>query len=537
MDFSSSSDSDLEEELNRNFRRERREQGGIVRTASSARSEARRYTLPDGHSIEVRRGCIYIPFREIYVHVLQALCCPQKWFGDGRIPCRRRKPLSPDLVSLIRVSDLTSSPRRDEVIALADATENGFFIFAEVRDISASPSSPPFTEPQCHSLQSQKTFDPFVDTRFQRIMQLSRWRFTLKHSPALKEYRHDVWSSSEVPRLSHEVCCYDDDLGLLWKFDGQDGALYMLRYTEATAAFSQTLFATIPFPPQVCLQMQYLPGKEDEHAFHTVQFHLVIIGVSHVAIASLSINRDQSSDAAVPQASLQHVQTVALCLSDAACGCTRAHNSTCELPDLWLGAGRSIFKFAQRDSGDWSKSRVTSFSTTDVTALAVQAAGTSTLGFTVAGMRNGTLQLVADGVRRHAKFDTTVRHHGSDIKFVFEIPDVPYGFVSIARNGETKVWDARLLSQEKDPVRTLLKSRPDGGQAGVCSAALAGNVLAVSSASTGLTCVDIPLYTTLLHTVQNISSSTRIVLGTRNGIFYDLYTFSPYFVQRFELCS
>ncbi|KPI83842.1 hypothetical protein ABL78_7108 [Leptomonas seymouri] len=539
MELSSSSDTDLEEQLSRHFHRERREQRGIVRTASSARSQAQRYTLPDGHSIEVRRGCIYIPSREIYVHVLQASCCPQRWFGDGRIPFRRRKPLSPDLVNLIRVSDGTGIPRRDGMLTLADATENGFFIFAEVLDksVASSSSSPPSANSSFHASQPQKMLDPLSDTRFHRITQLNRWRFALRHASALKEHRHDLWSSSEVVLLSHEVCCYDDNLGVLWKFDGQDGSLYMLRYTEATAVFLQAPFATIPFPPQSCLRMQYLPGKDVECSLHTLQFHLVIVGVAHVAIASLSINRHEMCIVADPQVTLQRVQTVALHSSNVTCGCIHTRDATREVTDLWIGAGRSIFKFAQRDSGDWSKSRVTSFATTDVTALAVQAARSPSLGFTVAGMRNGTLQLVADGVRRNARFDTTIRHQGSDILYVFEVPCVQYSFVSISRGGEAKVWDARLLSQERDPVRTLLTSRPDGGQAGACSAALAGNVLAVSSASTGLTCVDVPLYTKLLQTTQNISSTTRVVLGTRNSVFYDLYTFSPYFTQRFELCG
>ena len=539
MEFSSSSsDSDLEEELSRNFRRERREQRGIVRTASSSRSQARQYTLPDGHSIEVRRGCIYIPSREIYVHVLQAVRCPQKWFGDGRIPFRRRAPLSPHRVKLIKVSDATGLPLHDGEISLADATESGFFIFEAVESeskVAASPTLASESTP-CNALHIQNTFDPLVDTRFHRITQLRRWRFALKHPSALRESWCDVWSASQVTLLPHEVCCYDEALGLLWKFDGQDGSLYTLRYAGA-AVCSQVLFATVPFPPQSCLGMEYLQGSESVQSSQAASFHLIVAGVSHVAILSFSLLQPQSPATADPQVALVQLQVVALRLSNVTCWCTNAHNTARKLPNLWFGAGRSIFKFSQRDTGDWSKSRVSSFTTTDVTALAVQAAGHTASALTIAGMRNGTLQLIAGGARRQSRFDTTVRHKGSDIRYVFSVPDVLFAFVSIARDGEARVWDARFLSQAKDPVCTLLTSRPDGGQAGMCSAALAGNVLAVSSVSTGLTCLDLPLYTTLFHTKQNISPTTHIALGSKNNVDYDLFTFSPFLTQRFELCS
>lgn len=541
MEFSSSSsDTDLEEELNRNYRREWREQRGIVRTTSSARSQARRYTLPDGHTVEVRRGCIYIPSREIYVHVLQALRCPQKWFGDGRIPLRRRSTLSPELVKLIRVEDTTGAPHQDGMVSLADASDNGFFVFQEVQGsafVVAPTASPATVEVPPHTFKQKRLCDPLVDTRFQRMMQPSKWRFALKHVPALHAYRRDVWGSTEVTLLSHEVCCYDEYLGILWKFNAQDGILYIMRYVEATATLTQTQFATVPFPPQSCMGMQLSLGRKESDEASAASYHLVIAGVSHLAIVSLSINSSQRRGTYGPQVALTRVQTVALRLSNVTCWGTQALDGTSQLPEVWIGAGRSVFKFSQRDSGEWSKSRIATFATTDVTALTVQATKMCTPAFAIAGMRNGTLQLIADGTRQYPKFDTIVRHRGSDIRFIYTVPDAPYSFVSIARDGETKVWDARLLREQKDPVQTLLTSRPGGGQAGVCSAALAGNVLAVSSSSTGLTCLDLPLYTTLFHTELNISSTTRITMGTMDSVAYNLFTFSPYFTQRFELCG
>jgi hypothetical protein len=442
-------------------------------------------------------------------------------------------------VKLTRISDTTGgAPHRAGVISLSDATENGFFIFEEVQKMSdreSLPSSSP-TVTVLHTLCSRQLFDPLMDTRFLRITQQSRWRFALKHPAVFREGRHQIWNASEVTLLAHEVCCYDEQLEILWKYDSQDGSLYTLRYAEATAALTQVFFATIPLPSQSCIGMCYVKDKEEQHDGPTTRFHLIIEGVSHLGIVSLAFRQPHQFDSADPQVALLQVQSVALRLSNVTCCCIRACDATRVVPEFWIGAGRSVFKFAQRENGDWGKSRIASFATTDVTAMAAQSANSADPGFTVAGMRNGTLQLLVNGARHHAKFDTTVRHRGSDIRYVYSVADLPYGFLSIARDGEAKVWDVRLLSQEREPVRTLLTSRLDGGQAGVCSAALVQNVLAVTCASTGLTCIDLPLYTTLFHTSQHISPTTRVFLGPRGGADYELLTFSPYFTQRFELC-
>ncbi|KAG5501913.1 hypothetical protein JKF63_04183 [Porcisia hertigi] len=585
MEFStsSSSDAELEEELHRNLHRERRTQRGIVRASSSTtRCQTMRFTMTDGRAVEIRKGTIYIPSRDMYVHVLQARSCPERWFGDGRVPLRRRRPLPPDLVVVQRV---TEDPRAAAAssggaasrllvdVTLSDATNNDFFVFKEVlsRSTENNPggvAAPFLTAASTGALlKPQSTWvDPLTDTQFQRITCLPRWHLSLAHPRLLREARHDTWDAVELnpPLHTNDACCYDDFLGIVWKLNGLDGSLWYLRYddnaatTPRVAAITSVCVTTIGVASaQRCVGMHCKHEEPslnsatvseyqatDRRAcllFAVTASHALIIRLTYTLCNRFTVNHALSTLA------LESVVLKPLQLSGVTCCCVgSAVNSVCA---PWsssandalfcVGAGRNVFAFTWRHER-WRKIRLASFATTDVTAMTLHTvARHPSLPVTVvAGMRNGTIQVITpEGrTRDRATFDTTPRHGGSDITAMYMVPGMAYGIVSVARDGGARLWDLRCLRSYKDPVCVLLTSRLGGGQSGPCSAAMAGHLLAVSCVSTGLMCVDARTGTQLFHTTHNLSSETRIALGSFDGgDGFELYTFSPHCTQRFHL--
>ncbi|KAG5476184.1 hypothetical protein LSCM4_05144 [Leishmania orientalis] len=575
MEFwsSSSSDAGLEEELHRNLHRELREQRGIVRASSSAtRCQTVGFTMPDGRSIEVRKGAIYIPVRDMYVHILQARRCPERWFGDGRMPLRRRRPLPADMVVLERVTE-TAAPAAS--VTLSEATDNDFFVFKEVllqrteegagQVVTSRIGTDSFT-----AQRYQNTWhDPLTDTRFQRMTCLPRWRFSMTHPRLLREARHDTWDAVELtpPLQAEDVCCYDDSLGILWSLSGRDGRLLYLRYSEKAAittrgtAPTSVCVTTIDVATaQRCVGMHcrnegassYGAGVGDYQATSRSVCCLLVVTTSHALSIRLVYNWNSrlTVDHALSTMKLESVLLRPLHLASVTCSCPgNAEKPPDALPSssandmsFCVGAGRSVSAFIWRGV-QWFRVRLASFAATDVTAVTLHAAlGHPSLPVAVvAGMRNGTIQVVTSEGRMRGKtlFNPTPRHCGSDITSMYVVPGLAYGVVSVARDGGAKLWDLRHLASDKDPVCTLLTSCLGGGQSGACSTAMAGHLLAVSSVSTGLACVDARTGTQLFHTTQRLSPGTRIALGSLNNVGgddgFELYTFSPYYTQRFHL--
>lgn len=584
MEFSSSSSSDagLEEELHRNFHRERREQRGIVRASSSAtRCETMRFTMPDGRSIEVRKGAIYIPSRDMYVHVLQARCSPERWFGDGRVPLRRRRPLPADMVVLQRVTEAAAAAGSDVTAArppvsvrLSEATDNDFFVFKEVlpqkAEKNAGEVATPLVKITSFTAQGRQNswHDPLIDTRFQRMAFLSRWCFSMAHPRLLREARYDTWDAVELVPPLHvdDVCCYDDSLGILWSLSGRDGRLWYFRYdssattTTRGAALMSVCVTTIDAATaQRCVGMycqherssSYGTAVGDDEAASGCVCCLLVVTTSHALNIRLVYTWSNRFTVEHPLSTLklESVLPRALQLSSVTCCCPGNAEKSPDVPlssandtSFCVGAGRSVFAFIWRH-GQWDRVRLATFAATDVTALALHGAlGHPSLPVAVvAGMRNGTIQVVtAEGrMRNKATFNPTPRHNGSDITSMYAVQGLAYGIVSVARDGGAKLWDLRRLGSDKDPVCTLLTSRLGGGQSGACSTAMARHLLAVSSVSTGLVCVDAQTGTRLFHTTQKLSPGTRIAFGSLSNVDsndgFELYTFSPYYTQRFHL--
>ncbi|KAK7194431.1 hypothetical protein NESM_000359600 [Novymonas esmeraldas] len=587
MEFSStsSSDAELEEELHRNFHRERREQLGIIRASSAnTRGLAVRFTLPDGRSIDVRKGAIYIPSRDLYVHVLQARRCPERWFGDGRVPLRRRQPLSADAVVLQRVGDgLVAAARAPVDVALSQATDNGFFVFKEVvrrqtgeRATVASSSAEAEAVSSAPVTRSPRPWcDPFTDVRFQRVVSLSRWRFSADHPQRLRELRHDTWDTAALDLALHseDACCNDGVLGIVWRLSGRDGGVWYLRNGDTASANgtapTSIRVALIPqAASQRCVEMYcthtVAPSPDtavsDSLNRGTCVCRLLVVTTTHVLHIHLLYSRPDESAVVHALSTLRLGSALAtpLLLASVTCCCL----GDVELPppppsapalpnsaavssngdgefSFCVGAGRSVFAFLWR-GGQWRKTRVVSFAATDVTAVAVVERVGLRVPVVVAGMRNGTMQVVEAVGRRRGKvtFDPTPRHTGSDIIAVYPALGLVHGVVSVARDGGAKVWDLRRLPLEKDPVHTLLEARPGGGQAGVCSSAMVGPILAASSISTGLVCVDVRTAAQLFHTADHLSPSTRLTFGPScdGDGGYELFTFGPYYTQHLQLC-
>ncbi|KAG5476460.1 hypothetical protein LSCM1_04166 [Leishmania martiniquensis] len=574
MDFwsSSSSDAGLEEELHRNSLRQRREERGIVRASSPvARCQTLRFTLPDGRSIEVRKGAIYIPLRDMYVHVLQARRCPERWFGDGRVPLRRRRPMPADMVLLQQVTE-RAAPAAS--VMLSEATENDFFVFKEVLSQRAEEDAGEIASlVGADSFEAQKRHngwhDPLTDTHFQRVTCLPRWRFSMAHPRLLREARHDTWDAVELTPPLHidDLCCHDDSLGILWSLSGRDGRLSYLRYidkatnTTRSTELTSVCVTTIDMATaQRCVRMSCrhkgasssVAGVVDCQSASRCVCCLLVITTSHAL--SLHLVYDWKNgftvDHALSTMKLESVLLKPLHLASVTCSCPgnaeKPHDALLSSSpndmSFCVGAGRSVFAFTWRGA-QWFKARLATFAATDVTAVTLHAVlGHPSLPVAVvAGMRNGTIQLVPSEGRMRGKtvFNPTPRHCGSDITSMYVVPGLPYGVVSVARDGGAKLWDLRRLASDKDPVCILLTSRLGGGQSGVCSTAMAGHLLAVSSVSTGLVCVDARTGTQLFHTTQRLSPATRIALGSINGVDgndgFELYTFSPYYTQRFYL--
>ncbi|CAM39422.2 conserved hypothetical protein [Leishmania braziliensis MHOM/BR/75/M2904] len=584
MEFSSSSSSDaeLEEELHRNFHREQREQRGIVRASSSPNSyQTMSFPMPDGRSIEVRKGSIYIPLRDMYVHVLQARRCPERWFGDGRVPLRRRRPLPADVVVLQRVTEAAaagrggSTPRPLVSVTLREATDNDFFIFKEVRSRKAEGDAgevaapiiriAPFTPQK----RQNSWHDPLTDTRFQRMTFLSRWHFSMAYPRLLREYRYDTWDAIELspPLHMEDVCCYDDLLGILWCLSGRDGRLCYLRYdnnavttTRSTALTSVCVTTVDVTTAQRCVGIyckhegspSYDAAGGDYQEANSCVCCLLVVTASHALCVRLvyTWGNKFTVDHVLSTLKVESVLSKPLQLANVTCCCPGNAEKPPGVPlssstndmSFCVGAGRSVFAFIWRN-GQWRRVRLASFVVTDVTALTLHAAfGHSSLPVAVvAGMRNGTIQVVTAEGRLHNKviFDPTPRHCGSDITSMYAVPGLAYGVVSVARDGGAKLWDLRRLGSDKNPVCTLLTSRLGGGQSGVGSTAMAGHLLAVSSVSTGLVCVDAQTGTQLLHTTKKLSPATRIAFGSLSNVDdndgFELYTFSPHYTQRFHL--
>ncbi|TPP52034.1 hypothetical protein CGC20_5255 [Leishmania donovani] len=576
MEFSSSSSSDagLEEELHRNFHRERREQRGIVRASSAAtRCETMRFTMPDGRSIEVRKGSIYIPLRDMYVHVLQARCCPEKWFGDGRVPLRRRRPLPADVVVLQRVTEAAAAAGSGATAALppvsvrlSEATDNDFFVFKEVlpqkAEENAGEVAAPLVKTTSFTAQERPSSwnDPLIDTRFQRMAFLPRWRFSMAHPRLLREARYDTWDAVELAPPLHvdDACCYDDSLGILWSLNRRDGHLWYLRYdnsattTTRGAALMSVCVTTVDVATaQRCVGMycqhegssSHDAAVGDDEETSRCVCCLLVITTSHALYIRLVYTwcNKFTVEHALSTLKLESVLPKPLQLSSVTCCCPGNAEKPPDVPpssandtSFCVGAGRSVFAFIWRN-GQWHRVRLASFTATDVTALALHGAlGHPSLPVAVvAGMRNGTIQVVTtEGrMRNKAIFNTTPRHYGSDITSMYAVQGLPYGIVSVARDGGAKLWDLRRLGSDKDPVCTLLTSRLGGGQSGVCSTAMAGHLLAVSSVSTGLVCVDAQTGARLFHTTQKLSPATRVALGSLSNVDgndgFELYTFSP----------
>ncbi|GET89520.1 hypothetical protein, conserved [Leishmania tarentolae] len=585
MEFSSSSSSDagLEEELHRNFLRERREQRGIVQASSSAaRGEAMHFMMPDGRSIEVRKGTIYIPLRHMYVHVLQARRFPEKWFGDGRVPLRRRRPLPADVVVLQRITGEAAADGSDATAArsaisvrLSQATENDFFVFKEVLPQKAEENSgegaAPLAKSTSFTAQKRQNIwqDPLIDTRFQRITSLPRWRFSVAHPRFLREAQYDTWDAVELapPLNVDDVCCYDDSLGILWSLCGRDGRLWYLQYdinaattTTRSAALTSVCVTTVEVAiAQRCVGMHcqhegsssYSAAVGDDEATSRCACRLLVITTSHALCIRLAYTwRNRFTvEGVLSTLKLESVVSKPLQLPSVTCCCPgnaekppdASLPSSCDA-SFCVGAGRSVFAFIWRN-GQWHRVRLASFAATDITALTLHnvPGHPSLSAAVVAGMRNGTIQVVTpqERMRNKATFNPTPRHYGSDITSMYLVQGLAYGIVSVARDGGAKLWDLRHLGSEKDPVCTLLTSRLGGGQSGVCSAAMAGHLLAVSSVSAGLVCVDAQTGAQLFHTAKKLSPETRIAFGSLSNVDgsdgFELYTFSQYYTQRFHL--
>lgn len=544
MEFSSSSsDEELGSALRRNYDRERRADDGITRHARSALEETSnveergRLILPNAQTVTVRKGSIYIPRRDLYVHILQARQRPELWFGDGRVPRRHRSTLLPDKIVLYEAVDRGGLSRGMREVLLSEAADNGFFVFKEVKVTSEVSRQRGGGSVEVASLMANlSSLDPLSSVSYQRIVDYNSWREAITYPTQLQKVSQHRFAYSEDGIRMQDICCYDDRFGLIWRFDGYRGSLGCVYFSELLSRMVSAVALNIPFPPQQCVGLKCV--REDTEALETNRFCLLVVGTVHVALLSLVFIGTPSPCQTEPLVSLLNMQLLPLHVPAVTCWWSPDIVSLGLPLSFCIGSERSVYQYNSLPQDSGRRQRVASFSKTDVTSItARESMNGGPPKYLVAGMRNGTIQLVAeDGAKVSTTFNTSVRHSGSDITSMYTVPGMEYGFVSVARDGEAKLWDARYLRTVKDPVSTLLSSSPERGQLGCCSVAFHEHLIATSSAEYGAVCVDIPHSRIVFQSKESSLSPTRVFLGKISYFTgYELLVFSPYATERYTL--
>lgn len=546
MEFSSTSSDDeaLVADLRRAHERERRDESGIVTVRPPhGSSRPTEVTIGGGTTIEARKGTIFIPVRDRYVHVLDAKRRPEFFFGDARLRPAQRPKLDPHRVLLLRTSPGLPATRWLET-SLEAARDTDFFVFKEV-----TPASAPRPEPHSRSAPSAASAPPTAHPArasttvpvhsprlsMHGLLRGSQRFATLTPPRPVLPLQGGQWERlPSLPEWAHgeEALALDPCDGSVLRYNGLSKQVRTTSRASSGRGWMESVCPT----PQTMPTQQALGITSLYHSYSNVtavnSCGRALIGSTCATLLLCPPAEPCGLLAPSPPCSLASSRAHAPYHSWCSCSYANGH-----APWLGLASNGAVFEAtADLHVGRWVERRVRHFARTPVTAVcALALSHCAPPRAIVAGMRNGTMQLIPLGEKEKAgEFDTAVRHQGACVQTMEALVTRPFEVVSVASNGEAKVWDVRYLAPSKPPVRELNTvsrfAEQFGAKATFCDA-----VVAIASKGRGLVCID-ALQGGSVH-VEDVSvgSADFAVLLGRDGPDFEVYLVEEQCTRRARL--
>ncbi|CCW61792.1 unnamed protein product [Phytomonas sp. EM1] len=507
IEFSSSDDDDLEQQLYQQMKYDKDKQRGIVR-AHPIRGEYETF-LHCGQTVRARKGTIFLPVRERYIHILDAKSCPERFFGDPGLRFHHRAPLSPDAVELFELSNLGGEGSR--IVTLADAMPNEFYVFKSLRKDDTEISKE-------YEFIRQSEGSVLAEPRYQRITDYARWKRSCLHPIRLYAREGERFDTNKKLFEVISTDLYDR----MWWYDGTDSLFGTLRYEAKICNFTkETCFSRLTSQKGIGVgyfQTACRSNDELEGA--------LLVGEKYFAFVYL---QDQQRDGTPLRQDLFY----------AASATQNECFQNCYIPEKsvplpWLALSTDSTVMEARLSlqiGGWEMRKIRSYSARrPVTSLCAIDHSCDGPRIILCGLRNGTIQVIPLQYKC-ASYDNTSRHHDAEVSFLYPLY-TEHQFISVASNVETKLWDLRYFSC-KHSVATLHEGVRFGVH-GDLSASIRNGLVAVSSPTLGIRCIDIKTRNILFETSDNVPTSSTILLH-QVGMDYELVLFSSNSTQRYFL--
>lgn len=588
MEFSSSSDEDeaLEWQLRRSRTQRTNEEasvrrvhegssGGSNANGGTSRNSCRSVMLPSSTAtIEMRRGTIYIPVRNKYVHVTEAKARPQNFFGNPSIRVALRPVLAGYRVVL---KELTPANGWREV-RLPGAAVTGVFVFDHVEEetrrggrgdagkqhseLSPGPvnvlAGPRTSSSLCEPpVARQLRF--WTDPQLQRRIDPASWWAHRESPDGFACTTDTVWPTGEAGRLCSMATV--DAWGTVWGLRDRDRCLSLIsrRPADTRLGESESLrvdhVATLPLEGPTAgktLGLVRLPGfRDDAGALGAA----VVVASHQLSLVSLPNCAERGS---LRQSPLVASSTVRFSVGapydswcvDRAMGEFGVSPSSLSQPlssaDLVVGSENGVVevRFESEGSlgGRWRARRSRVFPMTmRVTALGVVGNCIPTNEeprFLLAGMRNGTIQLChtdwGSKVKGCQTVDNTPRHKGASVVSLHQLSTHKCQFASVSSEGEVRVWDLRYFAGAGEPV-AVVRDPIHMNFDGRVKVSWCGDVVAVVSEPAGFcACVNAarPGASFMLQggDMKQLTCEPAVVLA-RAGLAYDLYLFGDRFTR------
>ncbi|KAH8612650.1 hypothetical protein ERJ75_000878900 [Trypanosoma vivax] len=396
---SSSSDEELVAALRNN----------IGRTSTRERacpSLIPRNVLYNGESIEIRCGTIYCPFRKRYFHIHWARHNPAAFFGDGNVRRHLRQSISPSSILLLDTSIPDGEVAQSTNVTLLEASDKGFYIFDGVKDLKQ------------RMVDTRYSLSPIHEGRYARIVLGTQLRNALE-SPGWLRTKGICWERTHYSmHPSSVVSCFPDGRFVFTRNEPQL-SLYVVEDNKVAR------HATVNDDSVESVLGLYVAGPTS------------LVMARHGSIQYLRWDPDSPLDPVTWITSRCPVAFSIVCptllMNDQGDPCVMIASECTLFSGIILEGNMPVIR------------KLHTFRKTPISSLGAYSSGALVGKVVVCGMRNGTIQVQPLELIKTRSFDTSVRHNGSSVSYLYCVPDT-FNFVSVSSCGEVKLWDVRYMS-------------------------------------------------------------------------------------------
>ncbi|ORC87509.1 uncharacterized protein TM35_000211150 [Trypanosoma theileri] len=488
LSSSSSSDEELRTALRRNARL--RENNTRAEFLSLPRT-----IVYNNESVEVRCGTVYCPFRKVYFHIQSVKRNPAAFFGDGNVRRNKRSYLPPSSIWFLNASHGEEISGQRKRVTLTETNVKGFYIFDGIADSSASPPLQVRSEPLLQNF------------RYSRIMMPSRFEDALT-SPIQLRVEEGIWKCLpyKIPRKSL-IGNFPDDRLVFCDLESQSS----ISVIEDGEVFSCPFFASPQDRSMIGMQL---------------------VSERNLVVLSSKVLHHISWDPDIPLV-LKSWTSRRLACGFFNCLCSIPFYGGSSVSSVFASTGHDLFKAIIREDDHPIMEKFHGFRRSAFSSLDAYSMGPLASKVLLCGKRDGSILVQPLETMRTSKLlDFGSIHNSASISYIRCLQN-SFKFVSIASNGEVKLWDVRYM-KTREPVANLQISRGIGFFHGV-QATFLDDLACVAVPDGSVSCINLRKWVNIgqyrrvgnhenpLHLVRTLSGYQILDVGEESTMACSLH--------------